>query len=188
MTGESAPLPGLLLLQPPRHRDHRGAFQETWRRDRAAEQRLPEFVQDNVAHSRRGVLRGLHYQHPHAQGKLIWVASGTIFDVAADIRVGSPTFGRWTGHILSAESGDQLYVPPGYAHGYLALADDTVVVYKCSAYYERDDDGVVRWDDPTLAIAWPLERIERESPLLSDRDRQAPALADITRDRLPPFA
>lgn len=188
MTGDATSIPGVRLIQAPHFRDHRGAFLEAWRRDRALAQGLPEFVQDNVAHSRRGVLRGLHYQFPRSQGKLIWVTAGAIFDVAVDIRVGSPTFGHWGGHTLTADAGEQLYLPAGLAHGYLALTDDAIVMYKCTAYYARDDEGIVRWDDPAIAIAWPLERAGCREPLLSDRDRDAPVLAEIARDRLPPFA
>jgi dTDP-4-dehydrorhamnose 3,5-epimerase len=177
----STALPGVLVIEPKVFSDERGRFLESFNAARYAEAGLSgAFVQDNVSHSRRGVLRGLHFQHPHDQGKLVSVAQGEVFDVAVDVRVGSPTFGQWVGEYLSGENGRQLYVPPGYAHGFFVTADDTIFTYKCTDYYAPSAERSVRWDDPALAIAWPA----REA-LLSPKDAAAPRLADVPRDHLP---
>lgn len=176
-------LPGVLLIQPRVFRDERGSFLETWRRDRYAEAGIPtEFVQDNAAVSTRGVLRGLHYQWPEPQGKLVTVLHGEVFDVAVDIRCGSPTRGRWVAQRLTAGDGEQLWIPEGFAHGYVVLSATAVLAYKCTRRYRPDFDAAVRWDDPDLGIRWPVA-----DPVLSAKDRNAPALADIAADRLPPF-
>lgn len=176
-------LPGVLLIQPRVFRDERGSFLETWRRDRYAEAGIPtEFVQDNAAVSRRGVLRGLHYQWPEPQGKLVTVLQGEVFDVAVDIRRGSPTFGKWLGEILSGRNGSQLWVPEGFAHGYVVLSEVATLAYKCTRGYSPESDAAIRWDDPELGISWPAK-----DPILSPKDLEAPALAHLPAHRLPPF-
>lgn len=174
-------LPGVLLLRPRVFRDHRGTFLETWRQDAYAALGLPSvFVQDNAAFSRGGVLRGLHYQFPEPQGKLVSVLHGEVFDVAVDIRRDSPTRGRWAGAVLSASEGHQLWVPEGFAHGYVVLSDTAVVAYKCTRPYHPAGDGAIRYDDPDLGIEWPVE-----DPTLSAKDASAPLLRDIPSERLP---
>lgn len=174
-------LPGVLLVEPVTFRDERGWFRESWHLDRYREAGLPaRFVQDNVSRSHRGVLRGLHYQEPQSQGKLVSVLEGEVFDVAVDIRRSSPTFGRWAGFTLSAENARQLYVPEGFAHGFVVLSEVAVFAYRCTAYYRPDAEGTVRWDDPDVGIEWPVER-----PRLSPRDAAAPTLAEIPPERLP---
>ena len=177
----ATPLPDVLVVRPRLFRDDRGLFLETWRADAydRAGIRGP-FVQDNAARSARNVLRGLHYQWPDPQGKLVYVLEGTVFDVAVDLRRGSPGFGRWHGEELSAENGRQLWVPPGFAHGYQVLSDSAVVAYKCTAYFRPDADRALAWDDPDIAIAWP-----GRDPVLSPRDTAAPRLADLPPDALP---
>jgi dTDP-4-dehydrorhamnose 3,5-epimerase len=178
-------LEGVLLVEPRVHRDTRGFFLETWRRDAYAEALglSGTFVQDNASYSMRGVLRGLHYQHPSAQGKLIGVLSGAVWDVAVDIRRGSPTFGRWVGQTLSAENGRQIYIPAGFAHGFVVTSPSALVAYKCTAYHDGTAEGTICWDDPDLAIAWPVDE-----PVLSDKDGRAPRLRDMAKDRLPVMA
>ena len=183
MNVQPTELPGVLVLEPKVFRDDRGQFLELWRLDRGRDAGLPErFVQDNCSHSTRGVLRGLHYQHPTGQGKLVSAIRGRIFDVAADVRRGSPTFGRWVGVELDAESGRQLYIPPGFAHGFAVLGDDAIVVYKCTEFYIHEEDRGIVWDDPTLAISWPLT-----DPALSPKDRAAPRLDEIEPGALPSY-
>jgi dTDP-4-dehydrorhamnose 3,5-epimerase len=183
MDVQTTPLLGLLLLTPRVFRDHRGYFLETWSQERYRQAGVPAgFVQDNLSWSSRDVLRGLHYQHPRAQGKLLSVLAGEVFDVAVDIRVGSPTFGQWWGVTLSAENARQLYVPPGLAHGFVVTSDSALVSYKCTALYHPEDEGSVLWNDPELAIGWPVE-----SPRLSAKDAAAPRLAAIDPSRLPRF-
>jgi dTDP-4-dehydrorhamnose 3,5-epimerase len=172
-------LPGVLIVEPDVHRDPRGYFVEIWK-DGCLPGWPIRFVQDNMSFSTRGVLRGLHYQHPSAQGKLVSVLHGCIFDVAVDIRRNSPTFGRWFGLQLDSESARQLYVPEGFAHGFAVQSDQALVLYKCTSLYAPGQEGSVAWDDPDLAIQWPIH-----DPVLSDKDRQAPRLKDIPSDRLP---
>lgn len=175
MNMAAAPIAGLLVIEPRVHRDGRGWFVETYQRERyAAAGIADELVQDNLSSSRRGTLRGLHYQRRRPQGKLVYVVQGAVFDVAVDLRPGSPTFARWHGTTLSAEDHRQLWVPPGFAHGFLALTEPAVVAYKCSALYDASDSHAIRWDDPELAIAWPLDG----APILSATDAAAPALRD----------
>jgi len=169
------PIADLLLLTPRRFGDDRGYFEERYNRAafEAAVGRKVEFVQDNHSRSKRNVLRGLHYQVPPTpQAKLVGVVQGEIFDVAVDLRRSSPGFGRWAGAILSAENGGQLWVPPGFAHGFLVLSETADVLYKTEGYYAPDCDRSLAWDDPTIAIDWPIEG----SPLLSAKDRAAPRL------------
>jgi dTDP-4-dehydrorhamnose 3,5-epimerase len=179
---EAADLGGIALVHPVVHADERGSFQETWSLRRYRDAGLPAFVQDNLVHSRRGVLRGLHYQYPREQAKLVAVLVGEIYDVAVDVRRGSPTFGHWAGFELSEERDAALYVPAGFAHGYAVVSETAVVTYKCSDYYDPDSEGSVLWSDPALGIAWPFSE-----PLLSAKDRQAPLLMDIPPDRLPRY-
>lgn len=175
-------LPGVLILEPKAFGDARGFFMETWNRKRYAEAGLPlEFVQDNVSFSQHGVLRGLHYQHPQAQGKLVYVIQGEVFDVAVDVRLGSPTFGRWVGVTLSADNRRQFWVPPGFAHGFCVTGETALFCYKCTDYYAPEHEGSILWNDPAIGIAWPLER-----PTLSAKDAAAPPLAAIDSARLPP--
>jgi len=172
---EETALPGVLILTPARHGDARGFFSESWNR-RTLEQagvHLPEFVQDNHSLSARaGTLRGLHYQAPpHEQGKLVRCGRGALYDVAVDGRRGSATYGQWVGVELSFQNGRQLWVPPGFLHGFVTREDDTEVVYKCTGYYDRAADGAVRWD--SLGIDWGLAE-----PVLSDKDKVAVPFAD----------
>jgi dTDP-4-dehydrorhamnose 3,5-epimerase len=177
-------IPEVLIVEPKVFGDARGFFLETWRRERYAQQGMPaDFVQDNQAYSRRGVLRGLHIQHPHAQGKLVQVLLGDVFDVAVDVRRGSPWFGQWVGTRLSGENKRQFWVPAGFAHGYCVLSPEALFIYKCTEYYHPEAEFGVRWDDPAIGIEWPLDG----SPLLSEKDRNAALLADIPQARLPEY-
>lgn len=178
-------LPGVLIVEPAVFADDRGWFMESFKEPRwhellaAAGEPLPRrFVQDNHSLSQAGVLRGLHYQlPPHAQGKLVRVTRGAAFDVAVDIRRGSPTFGRWVGVELTAANRRQLWVPEGFAHGFLALEDGTEFLYKTTDVYHRDSERCIRWDDPELAIAWPLAGLPGAGqPRLAPKDAQAPLL------------
>lgn len=167
-------LPGVLIIEPRVFGDDRGFFMETYNAARFREHGLPEtFVQDNHSRSARGVLRGLHYQLPNPQGKLVRAVRGSIFDVAVDIRRDSETFGRWVGVELSEENRRQLWIPEGFAHGFCVISDLADVVYKCTALYDGPNDHVIRWNDPRLAIEWPVT-----NPLLSPKDADAPTLAD----------
>ncbi|MBV8033908.1 dTDP-4-dehydrorhamnose 3,5-epimerase [Roseateles sp.] len=171
-------LPEVLLIGPKVFGDTRGFFLESWNEIRF-NQALGygvKFVQDNHSRSTRRVLRGLHYQlHPHAQGKLVRCVSGTVFDVAVDLRRSSPNFGRWVGHELSAENRLQMWIPPGFAHGFVVLSDSADFLYKTSGEYAPEYEGSVRWNDPTIGIAWPLDGL---APQLSPKDEAAPLLAD----------
>ena len=167
---------GVKLLKPNRFGDHRGFFAETYsQRGYAALGVGATFVQDNHSLSAAvGTVRGLHFQAPpHAQAKLVRCGRGAIFDVAVDIRRGSPTYGRWAGYTLSAENGAQLYIPVGFAHGFATLEPDSEIIYKCSDYYAPETEGALRWDDPDIGINWPLSA----SPVLSGKDATAPLLA-----------
>ncbi len=176
-----APLPEVLLLEPRVFADARGHFLETWQRERyAALGVAAEFVQDNVSVSRGTVLRGLHFQHPQAQGKLVSVLRGRVFDVAVDVRRGSPTFAQWVAAELDDAHGRQLWIPPGFAHGFVTLSDDVVFAYKCTTAYVAAADRVVAWDDPDIGIAWPVP-----APSLSPKDAAAPRLASLPPDALP---
>lgn len=167
-------LPGVLILEPRVFQDDRGFFLELYHRERFAEHGIVvDFVQDNRSHSKKNTLRGLHYQLHHPQGKLCHVTRGEVFDVAVDLRKDSAHFGKWTGVILSEHNHRQLYVPPGFAHGYCALTDDVDFLYKCSERYFPDDERTIIWNDPQIGIDWPVD-----SPLVSDKDGRAPQLAD----------
>ncbi len=168
------PLEGVLIIEPRVISDDRGFFIETWNATRFREAGLPqEFVQDNQSRSKRGVLRGLHYQEPNPQGKLVRCTRGSIFDVAVDIRVGSPTFGKWFGTELDENNFRMIWVPEGFAHGFCALADETEVLYKCTALYDGAADRSILWNDPGIGINWPLS-----APRLSPKDAAAPRLED----------
>ena len=172
------PRESLILLKPNRHGDHRGFFAETYSYRKYAELGIgDEFVQDNHSLSRDvGTLRGLHFQAPpHAQAKLVRCGRGAIFDVAVDIRRGSPTYGHWEGYELSAENGYQLYVPVGFLHGFITLEPDSEIVYKCSDYYAPESEGSVLWSDPEIGIEWPTD----SDPILSAKDTVAPLLSDL---------
>jgi dTDP-4-dehydrorhamnose 3,5-epimerase len=174
-------LPGVLLIRPRVFRDGRGTFQETWHGERYHEAGITaSFVQDNAAASGRGVLRGLHYQFPEPQGKLVMVLHGSVLDVVVDIRRDSPTFGCWLGEELSAETGHQLWIPEGFAHGYLALSETAIFSYKCTRPYNPAGDAAIRYDDPDIGIDWGIA-----DPILSPRDLAAPLLRDIPPERLP---
>ena len=173
----------VVIIEPAVYGDSRGYFLETWNQIRYAEAGLPAvFVQDNLSYSRHGVLRGLHFQNPNAQGKLAYVLKGEVYDVAVDIRVGSPTYGRWTGQTLSEENKRQLFIPAGYAHGFCVTSEDALFVYKCTATHDTAADGAIRWDDPEIGIDWPQMAFE-----LSEKDRAAPLLRDIDHNRLPVY-
>lgn len=184
MIVEELGMPGLLLIQPKRFGDERGWFCEAWQDVRYREAGIKEsFVQDNLAMSRRGVLRGLHAQEPHAQGKLVQVYQGEVFDVAVDARAGSPTFGQWKGVHLSGENGHQFYIPPGFLHGYYVLSESALFGYKTTDIYSPATEFSVRWDDPGIGIEWPLVG----APTLSDKDSAAGGLADLPLSRLTRF-
>ena len=168
------PIAGVVLIKPKVWRDSRGYFVETWQKERyeAAGITLP-FVQDNRSRSSKGILRGLHFQRSFPQGKLVSVSRGSVFDVAVDIRKDSPTFGQWYGAELTEDNQHQLWVAPGLAHGFCVLSDIADFSYKCTELYHPEDEGSVRWDDPDVAIDWPIK-----TPVLSDKDRVAPLFRD----------
>ena len=178
-----ADLPGLTIFRPRVLADARGDFRELYRVERYRAAGLDAaFVQDNLSRSRRGVLRGLHLQYPDPQGKLVTVVDGAVRDVAVDVRRGSPTFGRWAAIELTAENALQLWIPPGFAHGFVVLSETASLAYKCTAAYSADDELAVRWDDPALGIDWRVA-----APVLSAKDAAAPTLAEIAPERLPPY-
>jgi len=173
---EETRLPGVVLVSPDVHRDPRGFFLESFHERKYAEAGIDaRFVQDNHSRSAQGTLRGLHLQHPHAQAKLVRVLAGSVFDVAVDVRVGSPWFGQWVGYELTAESQQQLFVPTGFAHGFAVTSEGADFEYKCSDFYAPEYELVVRWDDPAIGIDWPIEQ-----PTLSTRDAAAPLLEELT--------
>jgi len=172
---ETTPLEGVLLITPKVFGDDRGFFMETYNSAKTADQGVPEtFVQDNHSRSSKGVLRGLHYQYPQWQGKLVRAISGEIFDVAVDLRSGSSTYGQWYGAYLNDENRQQLYVPEGFAHGFCVTSDIADVAYKCTTDYQPNQDAGVRWNDPEIGIEWPVE-----NPILSEKDTVAPLLKDL---------
>ena len=178
MKAERLDIPDVILVTPPKFGDSRGFFSETFNAHRFAEAGITlPFLQDNQSLSaRRGTIRGLHCQlEPHAQGKLVRVTKGAVWDVAVDARVGSPTYGKWVGAELSAENWAQLWVPPGFLHGFVTLADDTEFVYKCTDVYDKPSERAVMWNDPDLAIAWPIPEHEA---VLSDKDKLASSFKD----------
>lgn len=174
-------LPECKLIEPAVFGDARGCFYESWNRERFAAHGMDvQFVQSNVSVSARGVLRGLHYQWPNPQGKLVSVLEGEVFDVAVDIRRGSPRFGHWSGVTLSAENRHHFWIPEGFAHGFVVLSERAVFTYLCTAGYDRQSDAAIRFDDPSIGIDWP-----EPAPSLSEKDAGAPLLADLPQARLP---
>ena len=167
---------GLLILEPKTYRDDRGSFIETFQQARYAEHGIGPFVQDNWSRSKKGVLRGLHFQQPRPQGKLVMVTRGAALDVAVDIRKASPTFGKHVTVELSEMTGRQFWIPPGFAHGFIALTDDTDFIYKCTDVFVPEAEGAIRWDDPALGIAWPMP-----DPIVSAKDQKAPLLKDAPK-------
>ena len=177
-------LPGCLLIDPKVFGDARGFFFEQWHLPRYRDAGIDAaFVQSNVSRSTRGVLRGLHYQWPNPQGKLVSVLEGEVYDVAIDIRRGSPSFGRWAAAILNAENKRQFWIPEGFAHGFVTLSDSALFHYLCTSVYDAKTDAGVRWNDGDLAIDWPIG-----APSLSDKDAVLPLLAEIAAERLPDYA
>ncbi len=183
MQARETNVPGVLVIEPRVVGDARGWFQETYSRERYRTLGITlDFVQDNLSYSRRGTLRGLHLQEPHEQGKLVWVPRGAVLDVAVDVRRGSPTFGRHVAQELSSDNHLQLWIPPGFAHGFCVLSDDALFSYKCSDGYHPESELGVRFDDPAIGIAWPDG--ERT---VSEKDRGLPLLSEIDPDRLPRY-
>lgn len=171
------------IIQPQRFGDARGYFMETYHAQRYRQAGIDVvFVQDNLSRSRKGVLRGLHYQHPNGQGKLVQVLEGAVLDVVVDIRRGSPTFGKWVAVELSADNGLQMYIPVGFAHGFVVLSDWALFSYKCTAFYDPTTEGGVLWNDPQLGIDWKIV-----DPILSEKDKRNLPLAAIPPERLPQY-
>lgn len=176
-------LPGCVVIEPTVHGDARGFFYESFNAKRFADAGLDlRFVQTNVSRSARGVLRGLHYQWPNPQGKLVSVLEGEVYDVGVDIRVGSPSFGRWAAAILSADNKRHFWVPEGFAHGFVVLSDFATFMYQCTAPYDGAADAGIRWNDGDIGVDWPVAE-----PQLSAKDARAPFLAEVARERLPPW-
>jgi dTDP-4-dehydrorhamnose 3,5-epimerase len=177
-------LPEVLLIEPQVFEDPRGFFMESFNQQRYAELGLDiHFVQDNVSRSVGGVLRGLHFQNPYPQGKLVYVLEGEVFDVAVDIRVGSPRFGQWTAARLSAANKHQMYIPAGFAHGFCTLSPTLMFTYKCTEFYHREAEQTLCWNDPAIGIEWPVAQ-----PVLSEKDSEAPGLENVAREHLPAYA
>lgn len=174
-------IPEVRIIQPKVFGDARGWFCETFQAQRYREALGIDdsFVQDNMSRSAQGILRGLHMQNPHTQGKLVWVVEGTVFDVAVDARIGSPTFGRWVGCELSAENKRQLWIPQGFLHGFCVTSDSAIFVYKCTDYYDPQNEVGAIWNDPDLGIDWPISE-----PLVSNKDGALPRLAEIPKEKL----
>lgn len=171
---------GLVIIEPRVFGDARGYFMETWNQKRYQEAGVPaQFVQDNVSFSRRGILRGLHFQNPNPQGKLLQVLLGEVYDVAVDMRQGSPTFGKWHGLTLSSENRVQFYIPPGFAHGFVVTSDTALFHYKCTETYSPQDEVTLRWDDPDIGVNWPIS-----DPLLSEKDKRGLLLRDMPSQKL----
>ncbi len=171
---------GLLLIEPKVFGDARGFFVESWNERRYREAGITgTFVQDNLSFSRRGTLRGLHFQNPGAQGKLVYVLQGEVFDVAVDIRRSSPTFGRWHGVTLSGENKRQFFVPPGFAHGFAVVSETALFAYKCTEFYAPQNEATIAWNDPEIGIQWPVA-----NPILSEKDQRGLRLKDMPPERL----
>lgn len=174
-------LPGVIIFEPKVFTDSRGFFVETWSQGRYAHAGIPQtFVQDNVSFSKKGVLRGLHFQYPGCQGKLVMVLSGEVLDVAVDIRTDSPTFGKWVSAVLSRDNHRQMYVPAGFAHGFCVLSETALFLYKCTTSYNPSAEGGIIFNDPDLAIDWPIKE-----PVLTPKDLSLPLLKNIPHDKLP---
>jgi len=177
-------LPGCVVIEPHVHGDARGYFYESFHVEKYKQHGLDvRFVQTNVSRSAQGVVRGLHYQFPNPQGKLVNVLEGEVYDVAVDIRLGSPTFGRWAAAILSAENKRHFWIPEGFAHGFAVLSENATFAYQCTTLYQHAADAAIRWNDAEIAVDWPIS-----APLLSEKDQRAPFLRDIAHDRLPRYA
>jgi len=177
-------LPGVVVIEPQVFGDARGFFYESYNEARYREAGIQRhFVQSNVSRSAKGVLRGLHYQWPNPQGKLVSVLEGEVYDVAVDIRRGSPTFGRWAGAMLTADNHRHFWIPEGFAHGFCVLSEFATFTYQCTALYDREGDASIRWNDADIGIDWPVS-----APLLSDKDTRAPLLKDVPAERLPVYA
>jgi dTDP-4-dehydrorhamnose 3,5-epimerase len=173
----------VLFIEPDVFGDARGWFLETFSSRRYEQAGIKQpFVQDNISFSEKNVLRGLHFQYPHSQGKLVQVLSGEVFDVAVDIRVGSPTFGQWVGDTLSATNHRQIYIPPGFAHGFCVLSDSAIFSYKCTDFYRPPDEGGIIFNDPDINITWPVL-----NPVISAKDARYLRLKDLSKDKLPKF-
>lgn len=176
-------IPGVIFIDPHLYRDSRGFFMETYSQKKYAKAGVDHlFVQDNYSHSKRGTLRGLHYQLIHPQGKLVYVVTGEIFDVAVDIRRGSPTFGKWMGGLLSTENRRQVFVPAGFAHGFCVLSETADVMYKCTDFYTSGDEYGIFWADQSIGIDWPID-----NPILSAKDSNNPRLSEVVEDLLPTY-
>lgn len=174
-------LPGVRIIEPAVFKDSRGKFMEIYHHERYRNEKIDEtFIQDNVSYSGQNTLRGLHYQYPHAQAKLVQVVLGEVFDVAVDIRKGSRTFGKWVGVHLSDTNHRQLFIPKGYAHGFCVLSQSAVFMYKCSDVYHPETEYGILWSDPKIGITWPISQ-----PLLSEKDASYPLLQDVADHRLP---
>ncbi len=179
---QTTPLMGALVIEPDIFEDQRGFFMESFQRLKYRTVGIAvNFVQDNISNSRYGAIRGLHYQYPQAQSKLIQVLAGEVFDVAVDIRLGSPSFGKWFGITLSGDNKRQFFIPKGFAHGFCVLSDSAIVQYKCDDYYAPQCEGGILWNDPQLAIGWP----KVEPALLSEKDKSFPCLKEIHYENLP---
>lgn len=176
-------LPDVKLIEPSVFGDSRGYFKESWNLDRYTEHGLPHnFVQDNASFSSKGILRGLHFQNPHGQGKLVSVLQGEVFDVAVDVRVNSPSFGEWVGLILSSQNHHQLFIPDGFAHGFCTLSETALFSYKCTEYYHPEAEQCILWKDTDLSIDWPIKQ-----PLVSDKDDRGHTLVDLPKHTLPVY-
>jgi len=173
----------VIVIDPRIFQDPRGYFFETFQAERYKENGIAcDFVQDNLSYSQQNTLRGLHYQHPHGQAKLVSVVRGEVLDVVVDVRKDSPTFGQWEGVVLSAKNHRQLFVPGGFAHGFCVLSEDALFTYKCSDYYAPDAEHGIAWDDPDIGIEWPIEK-----PLLSEKDAHYPRLREVAEEHLPNY-
>ena len=174
-------IPDVLIVEPKIYTDRRGFFFENYSLERYRQAGIDTtFVQDNISSSEQGVLRGLHFQNPNPQGKLVYVLEGKVFDVAVDIRKGSPTYGKWTGHTLTDNNKYQLWIPPGFAHGFYVMSESALFCYKCTDYYNADADISIAWNDSVIGINWPTNQ-----PILSNKDKDCPMLEEISDDLLP---
>ena len=184
MKVEKTKFPGLFVLKPQAFGDVRGYFMELYHSEKYANAGIrATFVQDNISVSRQGCLRGLHYQFPNSQGKLIWAVQGSVFDVVVDIRRGSPTFGQWFGTEISSDNRKQLWVPPGFAHGFCVMSETVAFMYKCTDFYSPQSEYTILWNEPSLNIKWPLL-----SPVLSEKDKNGHLLRDIDPEKLPEYS
>lgn len=178
-------IPCMVVIEPQVFGDRRGYFMEVWNKAVFEEAGLHwDFVQDNESRSKKGVIRGLHFQKKHTQGKLVRCTEGAVWDVGVDLRKGSPTYGKWHGVTLSAENKRQFYIPEGFAHGFVVLSDVATFNYKCTDIYAPEYDGGIRWNDPDVAVKWPLDQIDEKDLIFSDKDQKQPFLKDV-KDDLP---